>query len=206
MTEPKSKPMAKRRAKAFDPVPVRARHDGWTRERQIAFIEALAECGCVGDACRRVGMSAESAYRLRRRFDAQGFRLAWDAALDYAIRRLSDAAFSRAIHGVPVPHYYKGEVVGEHRRYDNRLTMFLLRHRDPLHYGPIEGAENNPHDELFAVRLARYLGEMESDRLDDAARARWTRSPRPKVQTPQELEQEIRADLERRGPLPPDVS
>jgi hypothetical protein len=35
---------------------------------------------------------------------------------------------------VPVPHYYKGELVGEHRRYDERLTQFLLRYRDPLRY------------------------------------------------------------------------
>ena len=43
-------------------------------------------------------MISQSAYRLRRHFDAQGFRLAWDAAFDYAIRRLSDAVMSRAIH------------------------------------------------------------------------------------------------------------
>ena len=30
---------------------------GWTAERQIAFIEALAETACVEEACRRVGTS-----------------------------------------------------------------------------------------------------------------------------------------------------
>jgi hypothetical protein len=133
MTKRKPTPSASPVPK-FAPVRVRRRHDGWTPERQTQFIKALAECGCVADACRRVGMSSESAYALRRHYDAQAFRLAWDAALDYAIRRLSDAAFSRAIHGVPVPHYYKGELVGEHRRYDERLTQFLLRYRDPLRY------------------------------------------------------------------------
>ena len=29
----------------FTPVPVRPRHDGWTAERQIAFIEKPADCG-----------------------------------------------------------------------------------------------------------------------------------------------------------------
>lgn len=118
----------------FEPVPVRPRHDGWTAEKQVALIESLAECGCVLDACRRVGMSAESAYTLKRRIDAVSFRAAWDAALDHAIGRLSDSAFSRSIHGVAVPHFYKGELIGEHRRYDERLTMFLLRYRDPLRY------------------------------------------------------------------------
>jgi hypothetical protein len=152
----------------FDTVPVRDRHDGWTAERQHAFIAALAESGCVNEACKTVGMTSQSAYRLCRHFDAQGFRLAWDAALDYAIRRLSDAVYSRAIHGVAVPHYYKGEVVGEHRRYDERLAMFLLRYRDPLRYAkgwdkiePMHG-----HEEVFAVHLAKLMLHLESDNPD----------------------------------------
>jgi hypothetical protein len=152
---------------AFDTVPVRDRHDGWTPERQHAFIAALAESGCVTEACRAVGMTSQSAYRLRRHFDAQGFRLAWDAALDYAIRRLSDAAFSRAIHGVPVPHYYKGEIVGEHRRYDESLTRFLLRYRDPLRYAKsLDGEKYGGHDEFFAIRLAKLMNHVESGALD----------------------------------------
>lgn len=35
----------------FTPVPLPQRHDGSTGERQIAFIEALAETACVEDAC-----------------------------------------------------------------------------------------------------------------------------------------------------------
>jgi len=33
----------------FEPVPVRPRHDGWTVEKQYAFIEALAETRIVED-------------------------------------------------------------------------------------------------------------------------------------------------------------
>lgn len=148
----------------FDTVPVRDRQDGWTPERQHAFIAALAESGCVTDACRTVGMTSQSAYRLRRHFDAQSFRLAWDAALDYAIRRLSDAAMSRAIHGVAVPHYYRGEIVGEHRRYDEKLTMFLLRYRDPLRYAKAYDRmqPSNVHEELLAIRLARMMVQVQS--------------------------------------------
>ena len=84
-------------------VPTRARHDGWTPDKQHDFIAALAESGCVKDACAAVGMSRESAYKLRARADASVFRQAWDIALDYAIRALSDAALSRALHGVSRP-------------------------------------------------------------------------------------------------------
>jgi hypothetical protein len=52
---------------AFEPAKLRPRYDGWTAEKQVAFIEALAETKCVDEACRRVGMSDTSAYELRRR-------------------------------------------------------------------------------------------------------------------------------------------
>lgn len=118
----------------FDPVARRARHDGWPPQKQVAFIDALAECGCVTEACARVAMSPSSAYALRRSPDAASFAAAWEAALDYAISRLSDAAFSRALHGVSRPVFFQGEQIGERRHFDERLTMFLLRYRDPLHY------------------------------------------------------------------------
>lgn len=109
---------AKRPVKLFTPVSTRARHDGWTAQRQVEFVEALAECACVDAACKRVGMSASSAFALHRRLDAAGFLQAWDHALDYGIRRLSDAAFSRALNGVVQSLFYKGEQVGERRRFD----------------------------------------------------------------------------------------
>ncbi|MES2443614.1 MAG: hypothetical protein V4574_12355 [Pseudomonadota bacterium] len=118
----------------FEPVGRRGRHDGWTPEKQVAFIDALAECGCVVEACARIGMSPSSAYALRRSPDAISFRAAWEAALDHAISRLSDSAFSRAINGVSRPVFFQGQQIGERRHFDERLTMFLLRYRDPLHY------------------------------------------------------------------------
>jgi len=122
-------------ALAFLPVGVRYRYDGWTPDKQAAFIERLADCGCVEEAARAVGMSRNSAYALRRRIDAQAFRFASDAAQDAAVARLNDAALSRAINGVAVPVFHNGEQVGEKRHYDERLTMFLLRYRDPVRYG-----------------------------------------------------------------------
>jgi hypothetical protein len=157
-------------APSFDPVNLRYRRDGWTPERQVAFIRALAECGCVRDACRRVGMSPESAYELARRPDAQSFRVAWDVAMDNAVRRIGDEAFSRCIHGVVYPHFYKGEQVGEHRRYDERLTMFLLRYRDPLRYGKHrDRAEPAGHPEEKALALKDALLWVETDARREAA-------------------------------------
>lgn len=164
----------------FAPVPVRARHDGWTPDKQRLFIEALAETACVEEACAHVGMSRRSAYTLRRRFDAFEFRFAWDAALDHAVSRLGDAALSRAIHGVPVPHYYQGELVGEHRRYDERLTMWLLRYRDPVRYGKWrDGQKPIQHPQRAAVRLAAAI-----ERLVQQLRGLVQRTPEDRLRGP----------------------
>ena len=63
---------------AFAPVPTKRRHDGWTPTRQNDFIAALAESGCVTEACAAVRMSPKSAYALRARPDASTFRQAWE--------------------------------------------------------------------------------------------------------------------------------
>ena len=119
----------------FEPVPVRRRHDGWTIERQIAFIEKLADCGSVSAAARHVGMSRESARKLRRRLGARTFREAWDAALDCSYAEVEEAAMERSKKGVARPVFYKGEQVGEWRHHDERLTMFLLRFRRRHRFG-----------------------------------------------------------------------
>ena len=120
---------------AFTPVNLRRRHDGWTAERQLAFIEALAQTACVEEACAAVGMGRTAAYALKARSEAVSFRIAWDAALDMGVKRLSDAVIGRAINGTSRPVFYKGEVVGERRYFDERLSMFLLRYREPARYG-----------------------------------------------------------------------
>ena len=119
----------------FTPVARRYRHDGWTAERQRAFIHALAETGSVSAAAARINMSSEGAYYLRRQPGAESFSAAWDAALDFGIRSLADLAIDRARHGVAVPIFHKGEQVGEKRWYNDRLLMFVLRHHLPDRYG-----------------------------------------------------------------------
>ncbi len=143
----------------------RKRHDGWTPERQLAFIEALAASGCVAEACKVVGMSRSAAYALRVEPGAQQFRIAWDAALDLAIRRLADACFARAMEGEVVPHYYQGQLIGEHRRYDNRLAMFLLRYRDPLRYAAtLDQMVYSGHPEQAGIAFAKARNRL----LDEA--------------------------------------
>lgn len=39
----------------------RTRHDGWTAERQRIFLTALAETGCISEACGLAGVSSRCA-------------------------------------------------------------------------------------------------------------------------------------------------
>ncbi|MBO9580512.1 MAG: hypothetical protein J7498_06440 [Sphingobium sp.] len=108
-------------------VPVRSRSDGWTPRRQRLFIETLAETACVAAAARAAGKTPQSAWRLRRRPDAQAFSAAWEAALECGFNRLVSVALDRAINGTVRPLYYHGEQIGEERVHHDGLLMALIR-------------------------------------------------------------------------------
>jgi hypothetical protein len=154
----------------------RPRHNGWTADKQEAFLKALATCGCVTDAARSVGMSRESAYHLYNRESAADFRRGWDAALDCSLRLLEDELWSRAIKGVPRPVFYQGEQVGEYRHFDEKLAMFLLRFRRPHRYAelprylppaPPPGAEEEgtDPDEALGSLSCHLEGLVDDDSL-----------------------------------------
>ncbi|MEA3033077.1 MAG: hypothetical protein QOH86_1093, partial [Sphingomonadales bacterium] len=96
----------------------------------------LADTGLVSEAAKAVGMSRESAYRLRRSPHGAAFARAWDAARHHAGGLVEDVAFERAFEGVEHNVYDEnGEVVCTKRVYNDRLLMFLLRHLKPERYG-----------------------------------------------------------------------
>jgi hypothetical protein len=111
----------------FEPVPRKYRRDGWTPERQKAFIAALADTGSVKRAARAVNMSPEGAYWLRRQPGSETFRRAWEAALDFGVQRMKDEAFDRALNGQLVPVFVGGKLKGFRRVKNDRLLMFCLR-------------------------------------------------------------------------------
>lgn len=116
---------------AFDPVPLqRARHDGWTPERQRRFIALLAATGVVSAAARAVGMSTQSAYRLRERPGAAGFAAAWDMAQRQGQDRAFALALDRALNGYDEPRFFKGRQIGTVHRFDSRLALAALNAGD----------------------------------------------------------------------------
>ncbi len=115
----------------FTPVPrLRKRRNGWTPEAQRAFIDALAQCGCVARAARAIGKTPRSAYRLLESEGAESFAEAWDQAIARGVEALRWDALDRALHGAWVPVVRRGKIVSfEHRRSD-RLAIALLSGRN----------------------------------------------------------------------------
>ena len=111
----------------FTPVPTRARHDGWTPARQHAFLAALGRTGQVGLAARAVGMTHQTAWRLRKRVGAESFAAAWDKVLTEARQRALDLVIERASAGMFVSRTYRGRFVRLEFREDDRALMTALR-------------------------------------------------------------------------------
>ncbi len=96
----------------------------------MTFLNALAATHNVTKAAREAGVSRQAAHRLRARLKGQPFDLAWTAALTCGFDTLVENALERALNGVEVPHFYKGELIHISRKYDERLTVALLSLRE----------------------------------------------------------------------------
>jgi hypothetical protein len=122
------------RVPAFYPVPVRECGSAcWTAERQAHFLGWLAETGSVSAACARVGMSRNSAYKLRRKPHAESFAAAWDAALGMPVRRVTieDLHFL-AYEGLIRPRFRGGKYIGSRQKPDHSALLRLLARYDRL--------------------------------------------------------------------------
>jgi len=112
----------------FTPVPLRSRRDGWTAERQRAFIAALRRTHSISKAARAAGMSRKSAYRLRERPGAQSFAAAWDKAFAARPPRGPSSVsllWHRAFYGVTRPIYRGCEQIGTVNKPDNQALLKL---------------------------------------------------------------------------------
>jgi hypothetical protein len=105
------------------------REDGWTFERQAAFLMALAETGLVSAACKVAEMSVTSAYALRREARGVAFHLGWQAANLLARDRLEDVLLEAAISGVECVTT-RAEGVTRRRTLNGNMSMAMLGRLD----------------------------------------------------------------------------
>ena len=119
------------RVPAFYPVPIRPNHNAFLPRLQAHFLGFLAESGSVSFACGMVGMSRQSAYRLRTKSGAESFCAAWDAALGMPVRRvtITDLQFL-AYRGLIKPRFRGGKYIGSRQNPDNSALLRLMSHYD----------------------------------------------------------------------------
>jgi hypothetical protein len=132
----------RRRPGYFQPVALRSRHDGWSAERQCGFLAQLYLTGSVTAASKAVGMTAESAHRLRRREGAESFATAWDrvlaplgsrhrAPLKIDYRKVTNSSVAvRVESGLVRPIVHRGRMVRIVAKHDNSTLLRLLRRLD----------------------------------------------------------------------------
>ena len=121
---------------------------GWTPELRARFLDRLASHGNARAACRFVNLSAEAAYRLRRRDPL--FARGWAAALVLARENGQQVLGERAIEGVEEQIYYRGELVGTRRRFDSRLLLAHLARLDKLADDEAAHEDAGQFDKLLA--------------------------------------------------------
>lgn len=155
-----------------------ARRDAWPLATQAAFLRALSATHSVSEAARSVGKSRQSAYRLRSRLKGKPFDLAWEVAFHHSYDVLAHAALERALNGVEVPVFYRGELIHTYRRYDERLTVALLAQY--THGGNPAFGRLGPVAERHARDFEALLGKVE--------RGEPVETGAPEVDDPGELE------------------
>jgi hypothetical protein len=111
----------------------RRRANAPTPRQLDTFLRTLDRTGSVAFAARRIGVSRDTLYRLKRR--APGFAVRWTGALEGAMDRLHDEAVRRGREGTQRAVFYRGRQVASVREYDDGLLMFLLRQHWPKIYG-----------------------------------------------------------------------
>lgn len=133
---------ARRRPGFFHPVRVKPRQGGWSIERQCAFLAQLYFTGSVTAAARRVGLTRESAHRLRKRPGAESFAAAWDRVLAPPgtghcrgekpdMRKVTPGALRERVEtGLVRPVVYHGTMTAIAQKPDNSALLRLLRRQD----------------------------------------------------------------------------
>jgi hypothetical protein len=151
----------------FVPVPHTApRRNSIGPARQKKFIAVLAATGIVREAALAIGASTEALYKLRQRPGAEGFRQAWDVALDRGVARLESCALERALEGEERMVVSGGKMIGFERRYNDSLVMFFLKNRRPERYGTAKELDLKPGHPLYERIKAEVLREDEQDEAE----------------------------------------
>ena len=120
------------------------------------FLEHLRKCGNASQASKAAGVGRSTAYEHRK--TNPEFAAAWEETEQVAIDELETTLFQRARDGWLEPVYWRGEKVGEIRRFDNRLGEFFLtrlrreKYSDKALAQSVESLAQSVRDFIMAAR------------------------------------------------------
>jgi hypothetical protein len=131
--------------------------NGWTIERQRAFLEKIAQCGNVERSAGMVGMTRQSAYAFRLSTAGRAFDLAWDAALLLARQRMIDDTYELAFEGSVEQIYRDGKLVQEKRKRDPKTLLATIERLGT------KAALGSAPTKAIAQEFSTFLDAMEAD-------------------------------------------
>ena len=138
----------------FAPVPRKTRRaDGWTPERQRAFIAALSATGSPRQAARAVGMAAFGADRLRVADGSDSFRAAWDRALAIA----AQAGTMRISTGL-------ADVAARQAHADTPPSRLRGHDPEPDPVDPEESMDEDSKLEILDRLIAKFMAKVGQER------------------------------------------
>ena len=171
----------------YTPPPFLPREHGWTPERQSRFLAAIAEGCTVEAACRVVGLSVNSAYKLRRSAAGAAFALGWNGALLIHRGALADSLLARAHDGQEVTWTKADGQETKRHFFDNRLGLAMLTRLDRI--AEAQKAEGSDHAaQLVAQDFDGFLAMMQKDA--SPARAGLFLARRTALELPEDFDDE----------------
>jgi len=111
----------------------RKRHDGFTPEKRKRFLKSLKKSGCISDAARVAGISANTVRRHRDLFP--DFATLMESALAIASVELDMIAWQRATVGTEEKVYRDGRLVFTRVKPSDAMLRLLMQGADPGRYG-----------------------------------------------------------------------
>ena len=123
-----------------------------------AFLAAVAEVGNITVAASLSGCARTQHYNWLKVVD--GYREAFDEAMENAADLLEKEARRRAVEGVAEPVFHNGKAVGAVRKYSDTLLIFLLKGARPERY-----RERHHVAGEGVVTFAQALATLRKDRV-----------------------------------------
>lgn len=127
-----------------------------TARRKAEYLEAIADCYRIEEACRQTGIATSTIHAWRR--DDPQFKKDFEAARNQVLLKLEEEALRRATAGFKEECYQGGRLAGTITRKSDALLLFLLKNLAPEKYGDKKEVDVNVKGEpqSFSIGGKKY--------------------------------------------------